>query len=311
MRGRLRAGAAWLLILAATAGADAQETYTVKLTRPLRVGWRMQMWSEASQEMTLTIMMGGRSEQVESSKLSVTFESLATIVEVDGDGRAILVTHKVRASELIHDGIPSEIVAPGTKVTARRGHGQTIFEVDGQRVDPSVQQALELVAGLDTDGATDDELFGTKQPAQVGKEWPIDTEAVAREFQRYTSKKVRAEDVSGTGKLVDFTEQDGVPCQIIHTRLTARNALPGAGLLPPGVQLKKAKLAVHMYDLLPLDDRRPVLGEAMSMDIEVVFTGRMGERGVAMDARVAAKIEGRRDYSMLSPRLSMTTSRAR
>ena len=94
--------------------------------------------------------------------------------------------------------------------------------------------------------------------------------------------------------------------KLLHTRLSARNALPGIGMLPPGVQVKKAKLMAHCYHLLPVAEDRPPSGEALTMNIDVVFTARIGPQRARVDTRVSGLIQGRREFTPIAAHAAAT-----
>ncbi|MCH8344177.1 MAG: hypothetical protein IH983_09325 [Planctomycetes bacterium] len=306
----LQLAAASVVLACLAAPAYAQEKYSISLDRPLQVGQKMHVWGEGSQEFTVTATMHGRSQPPEATQSSISFESVAEVLEVDDAGRATRVAHTIRKCEMISDGRAVVIAPKGARLTARRGNGQTIFHVNGTTVDLQQQLMLEVVAGLDTERDTRDELYGTSQPRALGEQWPINADAIAKEFQRYTSTTVRTQDISGTTRLLKVIEHQGEPCQVLHTRLSAQNALPGIGMLPPGVQVKKAKLTAHFYHLLPVAEDRPASGEALTMNIDVVFTARIGPQGARVDTRVSGQIQGRREYTPIATHAEATAQGA-
>ena len=202
----LQLGAALVLISSLTTRAYAQETHNINLDRPFQVGQKMRVRGTGSQKFKVTAIVRGRSQHVQETQSSITFESVAEILEVDDAGRPTRVAHTIHRCEVISDGRTSVIAEEGTTLIARRGNGQTIFQVSGHTVDTEQQQMLEVVAGLDTEQDTRDVLYGTSQPRTIGEQWPINVVAMAKEFQRHSRKKVRTQDVSGTSEHADVDD---------------------------------------------------------------------------------------------------------
>jgi hypothetical protein len=289
----------WISAALAACGTTATRAeHTIKLTRPMEVGQKLHVQAKGSAEVSTTVTMGGEPQDLGAVSFSVRFDSVAEIIKVDRFGRPMAVAHTINECVMIRRDRPSLIVPPGATLIARRGTGETTFFVKKRRFSDVQKLALEVAAGLDDYGMTDDELFGSSQPREVGGQWPINAEALAAEFQKYGTHRVNPDLISGTTSLVGIINQDGRPCQIIRTVVIAEDALPGRNELPPGTRLTDANLHLETHDLLPVDETLPGLGEAMKVEMDIAFSGMLGAQRA--DGRITATISAQRDYKPLS-----------
>ena len=279
----------------ATRPVAAQAEHTIVLTRPVAVGDRFHVSAESSMDIDMTVVTGGRSENVTKIQMSVTFDSAAQVIKIDELGRPIGIAYTINECTVTRHGRTTNLIPEGATLIARLGAGETTFFVKKMRFDEMQRAALETVAGLDGYRATKDQLFGSSRPRRVGEEWSIDVVALAAEFQPYTAHKVSPEDFKGRTSLAEIIEYEGQTCQVIRTKIVSRGVMPTSDRAPPGTRIKEASIEAQILELLPIDSSKPRLADKLKLRMHAVYTGRA--RGQAMEARMKASIESQHTFS--------------
>ncbi len=283
----------------ATTAATAESPHTILLTRSVEVGHSFHVRATGSTDVATTAVIGGRSQNLGTVKLTATFDAVGHVIKVDDAGRPTGIAYSVNECKMKRHGYTSTIIPPGETLIARQGRSQTKFFVKKMHFTQLEHQALETLAGMDTYQATKDELFGSDKPQNVGDQWPINSAAVAAEFQRYTPQKVEAGDLTGSTALVELIDFEGQRCQVVRTEFHSRGALPGYEEMPPGTRLKSADIKAITYDLLPVDIKQPRSADKLRVEMDIVFAGIQG--GQVIEGRAKGVVESEHTFSAITP----------
>ena len=285
-------------IVIATTAATAQSPHTIRLTRPVAVGHSFHVVATGSMDVVTTMVTGAAVENASTIKLSATFDAVGRVIKVDDVGRPIGIAYTVNECKMNQHGYTSTIIDQGATLIARQGRTQTKFFVKKKRFTELEQQALETVAGMDVYLLTKDDMFGSVHPRNVGERWPINSEAVAMEFQRYTPQKVEPGNITGSTALVELMDFRGQRCQVLRTEFHSIEALPGFEEMPRGTRLKSADIKATTYDLLPVDMQQPRTADKIRIEMDIVFAGMMG--GKSVEGRAIGVIESEHTFSAIT-----------
>ncbi len=288
-----------VVLLAATAAATAESPHTIRLTRPVEVGHSFHVRATGSMDFVTTMATEGRTQKPDTVKLTATFDAVGRVIKVDDVGRPIGIAYAVNECTMKRHGYTSTIIPKGDTLIARQGRTETKFFVKKKHFTMLEQYALETVAGMDVYQVTRDEMFGSDRPRNVGEQWPINSEAVAMEFQRYTPQKVEPGNIVGSTALLELIDFEGQRCQVVRTQFDSTGALPGFEQMPRGTRLKSAEIKVTTYDLLPVDMQRPRSADKIRVEMNIVFSGMMAGR--AVEGRLIGAVESEHTYSPITP----------
>ncbi len=288
-----------LVLVVATTVATGQSPHTIRLTRPVTVGHSFHLRATGSMDVATTMVTAGRPENAETVKLSANFDAVGRVIKVDDVGRPIGIAYTVNECKMKRHGCTSTIIPRGAILIARQGGTRTKFFVKKKHFTVLEQQALETVAGIDVYLVTRDEMFGTEHPRNVGDQWPINSDAVAMEFQRYTPQKVEPGNIIGSTAFLELIDFAGQRCQVLRTEFNSVGALPGFEQMPPGTRLKSADIKVTTYQLLPVDTQQPCSADKVRVELDIAFWGMVGGRRV--EGRAKGAIESEHTFSAITP----------
>jgi hypothetical protein len=264
------------LLTAAVAANGSDGTYSIKLHRPVEVGDRMHVRGDGLLERAVTAIVHGEMQPAQETRLTVAFEADAEVLAVDEFGRATRIEYTVKECTVRQDGVSSVVAPAGSKILARLRAASTVFEIDGRRVDDSVNEALQLVARFDATTVTEDDLAGTEAPRAVGESWPIDVDENIRELRRQTGQRITRSDLSGLTTLVEVKEHAGEPCLALYTQISTENFVPGLRDIPFGFELTEGATSATAHRLFPMDESQPAITDFRSVDVEAVVSSGAG-----------------------------------
>ncbi|MEE8458655.1 MAG: hypothetical protein V3S08_02215 [Phycisphaerales bacterium] len=282
----------------ATTVATAQSPQSIRLTRPVAVGHSFRLVATGSTDIVTTMVTDGRAGRADTVKLSANFDAVGHVIKVDDAGRPIGIAYAITECTMKQHGYTSTIIPRDATLIARQGGTRTKFFVKKKRFTALERQALETVAGIDVYLLTKDDMFGTQNPRNVGEWWPISSEAVAMEFQRYTPQEVEPGNITGSTTLVQLIDFQGQPCQVLQTEFHSIGALPGFEEMPRGTRLKSADIKATIYELLPVDLQQPRSADKVRVEIDIVFSGMMA--GKSVEGRSKGVIQSEHTYSAIT-----------
>ncbi len=292
-----------VLLAVATTAAAAESPHTIRLTRPVAVGHSFHLVATGSMDVVTTMVTGRQPQSPGTVKLSATFDAVGRVIKVDDLGRPIGIAYAVNECKMKRHGYTSTIIPPGATLIARQGRTQTKFFVKKKRFTELEQYALETVAGMDVYLLTKDEMFGTEHPRNVGEQGPINSEAVAMEFQRYTPQNVEPGNIIGSTAFIELIDFQGQRCQVLRTEFNSTGALPGFEQMPRGTRLKSADIKATTFELLPVELNLPPSADKVRVEMDIVFWGMMG--GKSVEGRAKGVIESEHTFSAITTQVAV------
>ncbi|HKU38835.1 MAG TPA: hypothetical protein VJR89_11830 [Polyangiales bacterium] len=263
---------------AATTTPGTSPQYQIVLHRPLSVGDRFRVQVEAKQHVTGAIETSDAQQAASKDvdkNMELSLVGLLTIREVDEVGRALSALLDI---EQFKSG-DKEVLPTGTRIDAVRGAGKFSMMVNGTPR-PDVQKQLELAFPLHRPGSPlGDELFGSKEPRQVGDTWTFSKSAVSQELldEGYV---VRETAIEGNTRLQGVTRVNGADCLELTSKMQADQATVGEQWDMQGVGAGKLDVTIKL--VVPVDTKLPLAME------EATSTGAF--QGALQDGTGADKV---------------------
>jgi hypothetical protein len=169
------------LIVLTSLPTTAQD-YEIKFHHPTKVGQRFKQTETATENSQTTMTIPGRPPQVKKTEFTIEWESTGTVMEVDSSGRATKESHIIAKMNRIKGTAKEVLLTGGTKVVASVKGKEEVYEIDGKPASRELAEALGHVISLSDGGATDDDIFGTKERKKVGDSWSINEELALKDF---------------------------------------------------------------------------------------------------------------------------------
>jgi hypothetical protein len=284
-----------LLAAALAAGAAATgEDYEIRFLRPARVGDRYRLVADSLEELTITRMLGQRSEPSRTSKIAGQLDAEARVLEIDTRARERTVRLVISDFSATSGEGQRETLPRGTVVTAALRGQETVFVRDDGPLGRLTIAALRTLVSLDGGETTDDDVLGTTRRRVPGDRWPVDAQAAARDMLESTVP-VDPSKVQGTVKLERVEETGGEPCAVVSAEMRVEGyAPPLPGGTPDSLRLVWSELTLQMLEALPLDPRRPAPFVTVGISLSATFRGIAGE-GMEMEVRLEGRRGLRRD----------------
>ena len=206
--------------------------------------------------------------QVSTIRYVVATEILAVSAQGNAQRAALTVRRLTKES----GGVTVELAKPGVVVEARLAGHERVFELQGARLAPDLQQALAAAVALRADDEpNDDDLFGASHPVRVGESWPVNTALFARTGA--LSAAFDPKDVSGTVTLAALKPVGGVPCLEVRWQLDARHGAFKPGSLPAGLTGAMTSTSISGSAVLPVDVKLPPVSRETAIAGIGDFTG--------------------------------------
>jgi hypothetical protein len=247
---------------APTAEATAKRTYAVRFARASRAGERSHVVADHREDSATTITREGALVSEKHVEHAVHFDAVSTVVAADPQGRATRLRYDVK--ELSSDGQQRR----GSVIELTRHAKKTDAEilVDGSLPSDDTRKVLSSLFKLGLEGATDDDVFGTKTPQPIGAHWTVDS---ARAIASFKEDGLDVATVKGDVSLDGTTSMDGAECLVVRATLEISGVgVPG---LPPGSEPEDSHGTAEIRATLPIDERAGVSAEheAMTMSFRV------------------------------------------
>ena len=263
----------------------------MRLTRPAAAGEkRLAVGSLQSDDHLTGTRDGAPSDQRQAS--TIRYVVATEILEASARGNALRATLTVRRLVKESGGVSLELAKPGAVIAARLAGRERVFELQGARLAPDLQQALAAAVPLRADDEpTDDDLFGTAQRRRAGESWPANGEL----FARFGSASVTFDpkDVAGTVTLAGVKPVHGVPCLEVRWKLDARRGAFQPGSLPEGFAGTTTTMSVSGSTLVPIDGALPPAARETSITAVADITGWSGVAPVTLhhELRQVVRVE--------------------
>ncbi len=212
----------------------------------------------------------------------VEFEGRAEVLEVDGKGQAVRIAFTVGRFTKITGDQAIELLKPGSVVLSDGSLKEPLSLLDGE-IGEEARQAFGLVDSPHKPGdATDDEIFGTKEPMSIGDSWPVNSKLAAEEM-RDSGVEIPPEHMHGRVELAAKEKIAGSDCLSLRGDLKADSFAMKTP--PPGFTLDRATMQGTFRGCFPLDGLALSHSDAMEMTVEgrltsgdssIIFTYKQG-----------------------------------
>ncbi len=243
-----------------TPGTSPQ--YQIVLNRPFAAGDRTRVVVSARQQVAAAQDDQDDTDQAEDlgagvdNDIHLTLAGVLTIRRVDSNGRAVSAVLDV---EYFKEGMSgTDLVPPDTKIDAVRKGDEYSLKVN-DRPRPDLQKYLELAFPLHRPGSPlGDELFGTKDPKQIGDTWAFSKSKVTESLVE-DGYAVRETNVSGNTRLQGTRLVGGVECLELASKVHADGAALGEGPDLKGAGAATIDSTITM--VVPVDTKLPLAME--------------------------------------------------
>jgi hypothetical protein len=277
----VRAAGLLLLALAAVPTLPAETTYVVRLTRPRKVGDRYRLEARGRVQERQRVTIGGKEAGDEAKDLAVQLVAAAKVLAVDRRSSPTRIEYAIESCRQTSAGKTDEVLSPGRRVVAEVRDGQTVFtDETGEPLPPETRESLSAVLSAHApDSPTDDEIFGTRARKRVGDEWPINSDAAARDLSK-SGLSVLAANLKGNVRLAGARKVDGVQALEVSAKLHAEQMEMPA---PGGVHLEKAAMDGDFTGLFPADpESRVLLPDQVGFRMTFRMSGEKPDTGEKM-----------------------------
>jgi hypothetical protein len=224
---------------------------------------------------------GTRSQQVsvagqimKQEEISVEFEGRAEVLDVDASGEPVRVALTVSKFTKSENGATSELLKPSSVVLVDGGAKNPVA-LKGEKISDDARKAFEVVYSPHKPGsATDDDIFGTKEPKAFGDSWPINAK-LASEDARKSGIEISPENLKGRTELVGKDRVGEADCLSVRAELVATDValddLPAGATVDAGTMLAKFSGCV------------PIAGTSLRKGAEMSLKARFTANGSTID----------------------------
>ena len=244
---------------AATTTPGTSRAYEIVVHRPLKAGDRMRVVVDAEERIegaqTSTNVDQAAIKNIDKN-LQLSLVGTLTIREVDEQGRAqsaVLVVEQFTATDT-----GTALLPAGAKIDAIRGAGDFSLMVDDEPR-PDLLRPLRLAFPLHRPGSPlGDELFGSKDPRQIGDTWAVSKSLVSKRLVE-DGYIVRETGLSGDTRLVGTTNVGGTECLELSAKLHGDQATVSEQWALLGVG--SGQIDVTLKFVVPVDKTLPLAME--------------------------------------------------
>lgn len=298
MRSRLLCAAAVLALVVGAAPSIAAEnqTYPIRLHRTSKVGDRYKIEAMGASRVKEVVQPAAGEAETIDYGIGIRLDGVARVAEVTPKGRETKIEFTVKECVVSTGKEAKQLFPEGTVVVATRGKDGTKFAIkNGPEVPSAIEEALELVIDIsDPEGATDDEIFGSKENRRVGDTWPIDATAATKELARI-GLAVKEENIFGDTTLIEPVKVGTTDCLRIGLKFKARQI---KSVKKPDAKDDKLSVVDGHYTVtgkidLPLDTTRPMAHDETKLDIETRLVGRDEDQNVVRVTRTVERLVDR------------------
>jgi hypothetical protein len=241
-----------LLFLAGV--AFGQDTYTVRLARPVKIGERFKVSARAAVLSKTTREVEKVPEEVDDVNLACKVSGELTVLAVTTKGMASELSLKIDSAETFDDGEPAEIFSSGDVIALKKGAEDNVATVNGEEPDDQQSELIDVLMSVaGDDEATDDEAFGTGEKVKVGDEWAAHRDVLAREMARQDIRGLKPADLTAYTKLLSTTTVNGEPALRVSCNMSFANQKARMRKLGDGLKAENVSADVHSEVDVPVN----------------------------------------------------------
>jgi hypothetical protein len=269
--------------------ASAPKTYAVRLSHPSRVGEKLHVVADKTEEKATKVTAGDAVIDDKHERRVLHLDAISTVLEVNAAGRATKTREDV--SELTING--KSVVKGAVEIVRAPKENDAIITVDGKPASDDARDALKSMLKLSSGGPTDDDVFGTKTAQAVGAHWAVDTQLAHDDLRDDTG--LDASKVTGDVWLEGVTTAAGKDALDVRAKLGLEGLTPPG--IPPGSTVEQGRADVDLQTTLPVDGQPERASERMSTAI----TFRLRVKTARGPALVAVTVSEKRDAKFSLP----------
>lgn len=255
---------------------DPAATYKIELDRPVKVGQEYAVTSKTDAHETSKLSLNGQARE-NDEKFTVEMAGTIKVLAVN-DKVGTPTKVRLTIDKLTKDG--AEVFPAGTVITADHTGEKARFMVGGGEV--SDEQAAVLDTAVDLESAektvTEDQATGTAEKQAVGGTWDGSAEKLAASMVE-DHLPVSAEHVKAKSKLVEVKPVDGVPSEVVETKLDV-DALDKDKDFH-GLTVTEGTVTGTVTETLPADDATPAT--VLDQHFVVKVKGTAGDGAMTAD----------------------------
>jgi hypothetical protein len=266
-----------LTVCAFTVFAFAEDTYQIRLVRPMKAGDRFDVSAKVAYEDGVSTTFDDAPVENTKTAAACRLTGELSIVAVTSKGLPKDLRVKLKTVECVEDGKPAEFFKAGDELRLRREEPDNVVEVNGEAADEVQAQIIESLLSVEKEGeVTDDEIFGTPDKVKVGAEWPVNGKMAVADIARYGVQGLEADGVSGRTKLVQISTFENQPALLLRVEMK----LDGKGVSMGSLPLNVKATRFHTE-----------LSEEVDLPVDLAATGGRSRGMVTMEVDAAGKAE--------------------
>lgn len=265
----------------------ADDTYELRLHRPMKVGDRLKIAAKVAIDMqTRTILHADELEE-EGVTAACRLAGELTVLSTTSKGLAKEVRMKLSEVECIKDGEDADFFKPGDLIYLRHDKPEKIIQVNGVEPDATQSEVIDTFLYVQGDeSATDDELLGTPSKVKAGDSWPVNRQAMLKDWVEAGFAGLREDDLKGKTTLAEITKLDGAPAAKLQGEFRIENAGLHLPSMPEEVRAKRFTLEIQDETDLPLDPNALAVRSRMNLSMESESDGTIESEGEWVKVRM-------------------------
>jgi hypothetical protein len=262
------------LLLSVSFGAP-DESYIVRLHRPVKVGDRFKLAAKVAVDMHTKTIMNADEVEEEDVVAACRLAGELTILSTTPKGLAKEVRLKLSEAECVSDGEDDDFFKKGDVIYLRHDNPAKVVQVNGAEPDQTQAELIDSFLYVQGDGSsTDDELLGVPtEKVRPGQSWPVNREAMLKDWILEGFAGLRTDDLKGMTTLSEITKLDGKPAARLKGEFRIENAGLRMPSLPEEMRAKRFKLEINDETELPLDPAALATRSKTSLSIESESAG--------------------------------------
>jgi hypothetical protein len=263
--------------------------YSVKLVRPVKVGDRYTYVADAMVVNSMTANVSGRTHTIRPRNVSIHFEAVEQVLALSDTGEPSKATYTVTRCTKRDGKTESPLVNRGQVLTVTAGKWRPRIDIDSNDMTIENELLLRVVVPLPRlRGITADDCYGTAAPRQVGATWPVNADALARLISNREAVSIKKKDVSGTVRLSNMKEVDGIPHLLVNGKAAVEHWTPDPTDVPEGAKFLSGTAEIKFTKLVPVDPSGHCLSDSFSEKVLMKVTTSDERIGpdVLVDARM-------------------------
>lgn len=275
----------------------AEETYDVRLHRPVKAGDRFRIAAKIAIESETTTTFDKEDPDVEKMNVACKLTGELTALAVTPKGLVSELKLKLAEVECVSDGAKAALFKSGDVIHMRHGRGEKFVEVNGDEPDDLQGEVIDDLLAVASDmQPTEDEVYGAKEKVAAGAEWPMNSEIAAKSWNDEGYEGLKAGDIKGSTKLVEATTLDGQPA----LRLRSSLKVSSSGIKMPSdteeFKTKRFTMEANDDSEIPVDPKAMASRVKLQVKIEVESGGKIDRDGEMVEVKI--KVHHRYAYEV-------------